>query len=52
MEKIIVSIDKELSPIKFKNLFYSIVALNFAWMIFHFTVVFFFTLKLESVALV
>lgn len=52
MEKIIVSVDKELSPIKFKNLFYSIVALNFTWMIFHFTVVFFFTLKLESVALV
>lgn len=52
MEDVVVSVDRELNWIKSKNLFLTIVILNFMWMLFHFTVVFFFTLQLESVALV
>ena len=48
----IVSIDKQLDTIKTKNLFLTVTALNFIWMLFHFTVVFFFTWKLKSVVLV
>lgn len=51
-ESTIISVDRELDPIKSRNLFLTVTALNFIWMLFHFTVVFFFTLKLESVALV
>lgn len=52
MEKAIISVDKELDPIKSKNLFLTILVINFLWMLFHFTVVFFFTLQLKSIALV
>ncbi len=51
-EKAIISVDRELDPIKAKNLFFSVIAIHFMWMLFHFTVVFFFTLQLQSVALV
>ncbi|MDD3302410.1 MAG: MFS transporter [Candidatus Gracilibacteria bacterium] len=51
-EKIVISVDKELDKTKSRNLFLTVTALNFIWMLFHFTVVFFFTLKLKSVALV
>lgn len=52
MEKVIISVEKELSPIRLKNMLFTVVVLNFIWMLFHFTVVFFFTLNLKSVALV
>lgn len=52
MEKAIITVEKELDPIKWKNLFLSVLAINFMWMLFHFTVVFFFTLQLQSIALV
>ncbi|NDK08960.1 hypothetical protein EOM39_07025 [Candidatus Gracilibacteria bacterium] len=48
----IISVEKELDPIKENNLMLSIVFSNFIWMVFHFTVVFFFTFQLKSVALV
>ncbi len=51
-ELAIISVDKEFNPIKEKNLILSIVFSNFIWMVFHFTVVFFFTFQLKSVALV
>jgi len=51
-EKIIISVNKELDKTRARNLFLTVLALNFIWMLFHFTVVFFFTLKLKSVALV
>jgi hypothetical protein len=48
----IISVDKELSPIKKRNLFLNIIVSNFIWMIFHFSVFFFFTFQLKNVALV
>ena len=51
-ELAVISIDKELSPIKEKNLYFTTILSNFIWMIFHFTVVFFFTFQLKSIALV
>lgn len=48
----VVSVEKELDPIKEKNLFLTIVISTFIWMVFHFTVVFFFTFQLKSIALV
>jgi hypothetical protein len=51
-ELAIISVDRELSSIKEKNLFLNIVVSNFIWMIFHFSVFFFFTFQLKSVALV
>ena len=51
-ELAIISVDKELSPIREKNLFLNIIVSNFIWMIFHFSVFFFFTFQLKSVALV
>jgi hypothetical protein len=48
----VVSVDKTLDSVKEKNLFLTVTALNFIWMLFHFTVVFFFTWKLKSVVLV
>lgn len=51
-ELAVISVEKELNPTKEKNLFYNIVISNFIWMVFHFTVVFFFTFQLKSVALV
>ncbi len=52
MNTAIISIDRELDSIKRRNLFLTVLALNFTWMLFHFTVVYFFTLQLKSVALV
>jgi hypothetical protein len=51
-ELAIISIDKELDPIKEKNLFLTIVVSNIIWMIFHFAVVFFFTFQLKSILMV
>lgn len=51
-ELAIISVEKELDPIKEKNLFLTIVISNFIWMIFHFTVVFFFTFQLKSLVMV
>lgn len=48
----IISVDKELSPIKTRNLFLNVIVSNFIWMIFHFSVFFFFTFQLKNVALV
>lgn len=48
----IISVDKKLDPIKERNLFLNITVSNTIWMIFHFTVFFFFTFILKSVALV
>lgn len=49
---LIVSVDKVIDKVKERNFFFTVLALNFVWMLFHFTVVFFFTLQLESIALV
>lgn len=51
-ELAIISVDKELSPIRERNLFLNIIVSNLIWMIFHFSVFFFFTFQLKSVALV
>jgi hypothetical protein len=51
-ELAIISADKELSPIRERNLFLNTVVSNLIWMIFHFSVFFFFTFQLKSVALV
>ncbi len=47
-----VSIESESDRIKRKNLFYVSASIGFVWMLFHFTVVFFFGLELKSAALV
>ncbi len=52
MNTTIITVAKSLDSTKLKNLFWTVVMLNFIWMFFHFTVVFFFTLQLNSVALV
>ncbi len=51
-ELAIISVEKELEPMREKNLFLTIVISNFIWMIFHFSVVFFFMFQLKSIALV
>lgn len=51
-ELAIISVEKELDPIREKNLFLTIVISNYIWMIFHFTVVFFFTFQLKSLSMV
>lgn len=48
----IISVEKELDPIREENLFLTIVISNIIWMIFHFTVVFFFTFQLKSILMV
>lgn len=47
-----VSIESESDRVKRKNLFYVSASIGFVWMLFHFTVVFFFGLELKSAALV
>ncbi len=47
-----VSMETEADLIKRKNLYLATACICFVWMLFHFTVVFFFTLKLESTLLV
>lgn len=51
-ELAIISVEKELDTTKENNLLLTIIFSNFIWMVFHFTVVFFFTFQLKSVALV
>jgi hypothetical protein len=51
-ELAIISVEKELDPIKEKNLFLIILVSNIIWMIFHFAVVFFFTFQLKSILMV
>ena len=51
-EKIIVSMQKGLSPNKWLNLHITVMLLSFMSMVFHFTCVYFFTLELGSLALV
>lgn len=51
-ELAIISVEKELDKTKENNLLLTIIFSNFIWMVFHFTVVFFFTFQLKSVALV
>ncbi len=51
-ELAIITVEQEFDPIKRKNLFYNILVSNTIWMIFHFSVFYFFTFKLKSVALV
>lgn len=51
-ELAIISVEKGLEPMREKNLFLTIVISNFIWMIFHFSVVFFFMFQLKSIALV
>ena len=48
----IISVEQEFDPIKKRNLFYNILLSNTIWMIFHFSVFYFFTFKLKSIALV
>jgi hypothetical protein len=49
---LVISVDKNFNGNKKKNFFITIFLQGFLWMLFHFTVVFFFTFKLESVVLV
>jgi len=51
-ELAIISVDKELDHIRKRNFFINIIVSNFIWMIFHFSVVFFFTFQLKSIILV
>lgn len=46
----IISIEKKLDPIREKNLFYNTIVASFIWMVFHFTVIYFFTFQLNSIA--
>ena len=47
-----VSMETDADKTRRKNMFYSNAFTGFVWMLFHFTVVFFFGLELQSVALV
>ncbi len=47
-----VSIETEADRVKRKNLYFVSAFIGFVWMLFHFTVVFFFTLQLQSPLLV
>ncbi len=47
-----IAIDKNFTPIKRRNFYIFAVAMGFTWMFFHFAVVFFFMIKLQSVLLV
>ncbi len=49
---LVISVDKNFNGNKKRNFFITIFLQGFLWMLFHFTVVFFFTFKLESVVLV
>ena len=51
-DTVIISVDRDLDPIKQKNFLITIFAISFIWMLFHFAVVFFFTLQLWSIAMV
>ncbi len=48
-ELAIISVDKELDPIRKRNFFINIIVSNLIWMIFHFSVFFFFTFQLKSI---
>jgi hypothetical protein len=47
-----VTLETEADLVKRQNLYFVSAFLGFVWMLFHFTVVFFFTLILKSPALV
>lgn len=47
-----VSIETENKEIKLKNLFYTAIFIGFTWILFHFTIVFFFWMVLDSILLV
>jgi MFS family permease len=47
-----VSVESEADRIRRKNLYYVSASLGFVWMLFHFTVVYFFGIELKSTALV
>ncbi len=49
---VIISVDKEFVGYKKRNFYITSFVLGFLWMLFHFTVVFFFTFQLKSVVLV
>jgi hypothetical protein len=49
---VIISVDKDFSGYKKRNFYFTNFLLWFLWMLFHFTVVFFFTFQLKSVVLV
>lgn len=49
---VIISVDKEFVWYKKRNFYITSFVLGFLWMLFHFTVIFFFTFQLKSVVLV
>jgi len=49
---VVISVDREFSGNRMRNFFITTFLLWFLWMLFHFTVIFFFTFRLESIALV
>lgn len=51
-EEVFISVGEGLDDTRKKNLHITVGLLNFTWMLFHFTVIFFFTFRLESLALV
>jgi MFS family permease len=49
---VVISVDKEFAGYKKQNFYMTTFLLGFLWMLFHFTVIFFFTFQLKSVMLV
>lgn len=49
---VVISVDKEFVGYKKRNFYITSFVLGFLWMLFHYTVVFFFTFQLKSVVLV
>lgn len=47
-----VTIESEENKIKLNNLYNVGIFVGFAWIVFHFTIIFFFGLELESILLV